>query len=38
MNDAAGVTARLSYAEARLTDRDGRLICHGTGSCLIVAR
>lgn len=26
---------RLAYCEARLTDRDGKLICHGTGSCLI---
>ena len=29
---------RLSYGEARLTDRDGKLICHGTGSCLILPK
>lgn len=29
---------RLSYGEARLTDGTGKLICHGTGSCLIVPR
>ena len=29
---------RLSYGEARLTDKDGKLICHGTGSCLILPR
>ena len=29
---------RLAYAEAKLTDAGGKLICHGTGSCLIVAR
>jgi uncharacterized protein (TIGR00369 family) len=26
---------RLAYCEAKLVDRDGKLICHGTGSCLI---
>lgn len=29
---------RLSYCEARLTDPAGKLICHGTGSCLILPR
>ena len=29
---------RLAYGDARLTDRDGKLICHGTGSCLILPR
>ena len=29
---------RLAYAEAKLTDAAGKLICHGTGSCLILAR
>lgn len=29
---------RLAYCEARLTDKDGKLICHGTGSCLIFPR
>ena len=29
---------RLAYAEAKLTDRAGKLVCHGTGSCLILAR
>jgi uncharacterized protein (TIGR00369 family) len=29
---------RLAYAEARLTDAAGKLICHGTGSCLILPR
>jgi len=29
---------RLAYGEATLTDRDGRLVCHGTGSCLILPR
>lgn len=27
---------RLAYAEARLTDAAGKLLAHGTGSCLIV--
>ncbi|MGZ5032308.1 MAG: PaaI family thioesterase [Usitatibacter sp.] len=29
---------RLAYCEARLTDRAGKLICHGTGSCLILPK
>jgi uncharacterized protein (TIGR00369 family) len=29
---------RLVYAEASLTDANGKLISHGTGSCLILAR
>ena len=29
---------RLAYCEAKLTDKDGKLICHGTGSCLIFPR
>ena len=29
---------RLAYAEARLTDAGGKLISHGTGSCLILSR
>ena len=29
---------RLAYSEARLTDAAGKLICHGTGSCLILPR
>lgn len=29
---------KLAYCEAKLTDRDGKLICHGTGSCLILPR
>lgn len=29
---------RLSYCEARLADGAGKLICHGTGSCLILPR
>ena len=29
---------RLAYCEARLTDAAGKLIAHGTGSCLILAR
>ncbi len=29
---------RLAYGEARLTDAAGKLLAHGTGSCLIVAR
>ena len=29
---------RLAYAEAKLTDGAGKLVCHGTGSCLILAR
>jgi uncharacterized protein (TIGR00369 family) len=29
---------RLAYSEAKLTDATGKLICHGTGSCLILPR
>lgn len=29
---------RLAYSEAHLTDAAGKLICHGTGSCLIFPR
>jgi uncharacterized protein (TIGR00369 family) len=29
---------RLAYSEASLTDAAGKLICHGTGSCLILPR
>jgi uncharacterized protein (TIGR00369 family) len=29
---------RLAYCEARLTDRHGKLICHGTGSCVILPK
>jgi uncharacterized protein (TIGR00369 family) len=29
---------RLAYCEARLTDAGGKLICHGTGSCMILPR
>ena len=29
---------KLAYCEAKLTDRDGKLICHGTGSCIILPR
>ncbi len=29
---------RLAYAEAHLTDGAGKLLCHGTGSCLILPR
>jgi uncharacterized protein (TIGR00369 family) len=29
---------KLSLCEARLTDRAGKLICHGTGSCMILPR
>src|SRR5262249_17968333 len=28
---------RVATAEARLTDRDGRLVAHGTTTCLIFA-
>jgi uncharacterized protein (TIGR00369 family) len=27
---------RLAYCEAKLTDATGKLLCHGTGSCLIL--
>ena len=29
---------KLAYGEARLTDKAGKLICHGTGSCLILPK
>jgi acyl-coenzyme A thioesterase PaaI-like protein len=29
---------RLAYCEARLVDAAGKLIAHGTGSCLILAK
>jgi len=29
---------RLAYSEAHLADAAGKLICHGTGSCMILAR
>ncbi|HET7730669.1 MAG TPA: PaaI family thioesterase [Usitatibacter sp.] len=29
---------RLAYGDARLVDAAGRLLCHGTGSCLILPR
>ena len=29
---------RLAYCEAKLTDAAGNLICHGTGSCLILPK
>lgn len=29
---------RLAYGEARLTDGAGKLIAHGTGSCLVLPR
>jgi uncharacterized protein (TIGR00369 family) len=29
---------RLAYGEARLTDREGKLLAHGTGSCIILPR
>ena len=29
---------RLCYAEAKLTDAGGKLICHGTGSCMVLPR
>ena len=29
---------RLAYAEAKLTDAGGKLLCHGTGSCLILPK
>ena len=29
---------RLAYCEAMLTDRAGKVICHGTGSCLILPK
>ena len=32
------VGRKLGYSEARLTDPAGRLICHGTGSCLVLPR
>jgi uncharacterized protein (TIGR00369 family) len=32
------VGRRLAYSEAHLTDPAGKLICHGTGSCMILPR
>jgi len=29
---------RIAYCEARLTDAAGKLLAHGTGSCLIIPR
>jgi uncharacterized protein (TIGR00369 family) len=29
---------RIAYCEARLVDGSGKLLAHGTGSCLIIAR
>lgn len=29
---------KVAYCEARLADRDGKLLAHGTGSCLILPR
>jgi uncharacterized protein (TIGR00369 family) len=29
---------RLAYGDARLVDAAGKLLCHGTGSCLILPR
>jgi uncharacterized protein (TIGR00369 family) len=29
---------RLAYGDARLVDAAGKLLCHGTGSCLIIPR
>ena len=29
---------RLAYGDARLVDATGKLLCHGTGSCLILPR
>lgn len=29
---------RLAYCEADLVDSNGKLLCHGTGSCLVMAR
>lgn len=29
---------RLAYCEAKLTDSAGKLLCHGTGSCLILPK
>jgi uncharacterized protein (TIGR00369 family) len=29
---------RLAYGDARLDDAAGKLLCHGTGSCLILPR
>ena len=32
------VGRKLGYSEAKLTDAAGKLICHGTSSCLIMPR
>jgi uncharacterized protein (TIGR00369 family) len=29
---------RLYYSEARLTDAAGKLLCHGTGTCLVLSK
>lgn len=29
---------RLYYSEAQLTDGAGKLLCHGTGTCLVIPR
>jgi uncharacterized protein (TIGR00369 family) len=29
---------KVAYCEARLTDREGKLLAHGTGSCLVLPR
>jgi uncharacterized protein (TIGR00369 family) len=29
---------KLAYCEAKLTDRAGKLICHGTGSCVLLPK
>jgi len=29
---------RLAYSEADLLDANGKLLCHGTGSCLVMTR
>jgi len=28
----------VSYCEAKLEDADGKLLAHGTGSCLVLPR
>ena len=34
----AALMRRLAYGDARLVDAAGKLLCHGTGSCLVVPR
>lgn len=29
---------RLAYSEAKVVDANGKLLCHGTGSCLVLPR